>query len=177
MPQAKPRLYRDPVHDTIAFAPDTPEGQLVIRLLDTREVQRSTGPAACPQPPRLSRRRASTLFSLPVVWLASQMLERLGACGDLERVAPIDAILCALARRRSRPHALEGVCGFTMRRASDIVRDPDTEVHQVLSEVDPSFPSASRRCTAPPNSLLSSTNWSRVSSTRIAPITSFVMGE
>ncbi|HEY5839584.1 MAG TPA: hypothetical protein VIT19_11155, partial [Pyrinomonadaceae bacterium] len=34
------RIYRDPVHNIIPLRADTPEGQLMIRLIDAPEFQR-----------------------------------------------------------------------------------------------------------------------------------------
>ena len=146
MSHAKPRLYRDPVHDTIAFAPDTSEGRLVIRLLDTKEVQRLR---------RIRQLALSSLVyhgaehsrfshSLGVVWLASQMLERLSHCVDISEEERLLTLACALLHDLGHApfsHALEGVCGVHHEvRTSAIVRDPESEVHQVLADFDPSFP-------------------------------------
>ncbi|MGB0589867.1 MAG: HD domain-containing protein [Myxococcota bacterium] len=146
MPQAKPRLYRDPVHDTIAFAPDTPEGQLVIRLLDTREVQRLRRVRQLALSHLVYHGAEHSRFShsLGVVWLASQMLDRLGECVEISEEARLATLACALLHDIGHApfsHALEGVCGVRHEeRASEIVRDPDSDIHRVLVDVDPTFP-------------------------------------
>src|SRR6185436_11736029 len=38
--QMSQRIYRDPVHNIIPLRDDTPEGRLMIRLIDTPEFQR-----------------------------------------------------------------------------------------------------------------------------------------
>ena len=98
MSHAKPRLYRDPVHDTIAFAPDHEEGQLVIRLLDTREVQRLRRIRQLALSHLVYHGAEHSRFShsLGVVWLASQMLERLSRCVEISREERLLTLACAL---------------------------------------------------------------------------------
>ncbi|MDP6943710.1 MAG: HD domain-containing protein [Myxococcota bacterium] len=146
MPQAKPRLYRDPVHDTIAFAPDTDEGRLVIALLDTREMQRlrRVRQLALSHLVYHGAEHSRFAHSLGVVWLAAQMLDRLERSVSVTSEARLATVAVALLHDLGHApfsHALEGICGVAHEaRAGQIIRDPDSDVHKVLATIDPSFP-------------------------------------
>jgi hypothetical protein len=75
----KPKLFRDPVHDTIALAQDGPEARLILALLDTPEMQRlrrvrQLGLTSMVYP---GAEHSRFQHSLGVLWTAHEMLQRL----------------------------------------------------------------------------------------------------
>lgn len=147
MPHAKPRLYRDPVHDTIALAPDGPEGRLLIDLLDTPEVQRlrRIRQLALSQVVYHGAEHSRFAHSIGVAWLAHRMLTQIArAVGSLpleDRLVTLAAALLHDVGHGPFSHALEGLHGEHHEvRSVAIVRCPDTRVHQVLAARDPTLP-------------------------------------
>ncbi|MGM0576806.1 MAG: HD domain-containing protein [Myxococcota bacterium] len=146
MPHAKPRLYRDPVHDTIVLEPDSDEGRLLIALLDAREVQRLR---------RIRQLALSFLVyhgaehsrfahSIGVAWLARRMLDRVQRSADIpaeERLVTLAAALLHDVGHGPFSHALEALCGERHEeRSVALVMDPDTDVHRALADVDARLP-------------------------------------
>ncbi len=146
MPQAKPRLYRDPVHDTIAWAPESAMGRLLIDLVDTRELQRLRRVRQLAMSSLVYHGAEHSRFahSLGVAWLATRMLDQIGHCvalTDEQRLLTAATAILHDIGHAPFSHALEQLCGgHHEQRGVDIVLDPDTDVHQVLANVDPTFP-------------------------------------
>jgi HD superfamily phosphohydrolase len=146
MPHAKPRLYRDPVHDTIAFAPDSVEGRMMMALLDAREVQRLR---------RIRQLALSSLVyhgaehsrfshSIGVAWLARRMLDSVARSVDValdERLVTLAAALLHDVGHGPFSHALETLGGGHHEdRTLALILDPQCEIHGVLAAVGPDLP-------------------------------------
>jgi len=134
----KPRLFRDPVHDTIALPRDTELGRLLIALLDTPEMQRlrrirQLGLTSVVYP---GAEHSRFQHSLGVMWLAYQMVERLGRHHDItteeQELTVIGALLHDIGHG-PMSHALEPVTGIRHERWTEsILLSPETAVGRVL---------------------------------------------
>ncbi len=147
MPHAKPRLYRDPVHDTIALAPDSVEGRLLMDLLDTSEMQRlrRIRQLGLSQFVYHGAEHSRFAHSVGCAWLATRMLDQVqrgaGAISEDCRLVTIAAALLHDVGHGPFSHALEGLSGVHHEaRSVAIVLGPDTEVHRALARVDASLP-------------------------------------
>ncbi len=152
----KPKLFRDPVHDTIAIPTATDAGRMVLALMDCREVQRlrrirQLGLSFLVYP---GAEHSRFSHSLGVMWLTWTMLERLDATGKLnvdddERLVTLAASLLHDVGHGPFSHAVESVTGVHHEAVGDaLLRDPDTDVHRVLSTIDPTLPArVARRLT------------------------------
>lgn len=155
-------ILRDPVHGLISFAqrsPDDPH-RLLIRLMDTREVQRlrrirALGLASLAYPGGEHSRFAHALGS---AYVMRRYLERVTALADeLPAHERIDGHWEAAALAAALLHDLgHGPYSHTFEQlfpgakahedwTSQIILDPDTEVHAVLREFDPALPRAVER--------------------------------
>ncbi|MCA9518394.1 MAG: HD domain-containing protein [Myxococcales bacterium] len=141
----KPKLFRDPVHDTIAIDQDD-VGRVILALLDTREVQRlrrirQLGLSFLVYPGAEHSRFA---HSLGVLHVASTVLDRLAArfpVSDEDRLTTLCACLLHDVGHGPFSHALEAFTGVRHEVWSHgIITSPDTEVNAVLRAVDPSLP-------------------------------------
>ncbi|MBI2568505.1 MAG: HD domain-containing protein [Candidatus Schekmanbacteria bacterium] len=149
LPYTKPKLFRDPIHDIIAITPDGDDGRLLLRLVDTREVQ------------RLRRIRQLGLtnvvyhgadhsrfaHSMGVAHLAQRMLRQLARRGvDIsadDRLVTLAAALLHDVGHGPFSHVLERFTGADHEgRSAGLVQDPDSQVHAALSDFDPSLPEA-----------------------------------
>jgi len=118
---AKPKLFRDPVHDTIALPQDTPGDRLLIDLLDTPEVQRlrrirQLGLTSVVYP---GAEHSRFQHSLGVLWTAHEMLERLAkrtTISDATRTLVLTGALLHDVGHGPMSHALEGVTGIKHER-------------------------------------------------------------
>lgn len=151
-------ILRDPVHGLISF--DGPDEGLVRRLIDTREVQRlrrirCLGPASFAFPGAEHSRFAHAVGSAHVMKLYLQRVRRLGndipardrVDLDTGRVALAAALLHDLGHG-PYSHTFEAVLPGPIVHedwTSRLILDPDTEVHEVLHEVDPQLPGAVER--------------------------------
>jgi len=144
--RAKPRLFRDPVHDTIAIPRGTIGGELLLALLDTREVQRlrrirQLGLSFLVYPGAEHSRFA---HSMGVLHLASTMLEavaRKTAVPEDEAMVTLAASLLHDVGHGPFSHALEAVTGVRHEVYSrGIISDPESEVHRALTAVDAGLP-------------------------------------
>jgi HD superfamily phosphohydrolase len=142
----KPRLFRDPVHDTIALPRDTALGRLLIDLLDTREMQRlrrirQLGLTSVVYP---GAEHSRFQHSLGVLWLAHQMVERLSrhhAISDEERELAVIGALLHDVGHGPMSHALEAVTGVRHERWTEaLILAPDTELGRVLRARAPDLP-------------------------------------
>jgi len=121
MLHSKPKLFRDPVHDTIALPQNTPGERLLVTLLDTPEVQRlrrirQLGLTSMVYP---GAEHSRFQHSLGVVWTAHEMLERLGkrtALDDDTRARVLIGALLHDGGHGPMSHALEAVTGIDHER-------------------------------------------------------------
>jgi HD superfamily phosphohydrolase len=141
----KPRLFRDPVHDTIALPRDTPIGRLLVQLLDTPEMQRlrrirQLGLTAVVYP---GAEHSRFQHSLGVLWLAFQMLERLGrhhALSDDERELALLGALLHDVGHGPMSHALEAVTGIRHERWTEaMLLSTETHLGRILADRDPTL--------------------------------------
>lgn len=151
-------ILRDPVHGLISFT-GAREG-LLIRLMDTREVQRlrrirALGLASYAFPGGEHSRFAHAVGSAYVmrrylerVWDLSHELpvaDRIDA--DTELIALAAALLHDLGHG-PYSHTFETVLPGAQRHelwTSQLILDPDTQVHRVLRELDPQAPAEVER--------------------------------
>jgi HD superfamily phosphohydrolase len=148
-------ILRDPVHGLVAF--ERPAERLVLRLLDTREVQRlrrvrALGVTSLAFPGAEHSRFAHSVGATHVM---SAFLTRIrGLDGDFsahdrptledEQMGLSAALLHDLGHG-PLSHLFEDV--FVGAPAHEewttaLLRDPDSQVHQVLHDVDPAMPAA-----------------------------------
>ncbi|EDM78839.1 hypothetical protein PPSIR1_32612 [Plesiocystis pacifica SIR-1] len=159
-----PVILRDPVHGLISFAPTTPGPgdpyRLLVRLMDTREVQRlrrirALGLASLAFPGGEHSRFAHAVGS---AYVMSRYLERVRSLADeLPAHDRIDSDWEAIALAAALVHDLgHGPFSHTFEHVlpdarmhedwtSQMLLDPDTEVHRVLHEFDPQAPAAVER--------------------------------
>lgn len=146
MAHAKPRLFRDPIHDIIALEPGTPEGRLSLALIDCKEMQRL----------RRIRQLALSHFvyhgaehsrfahSMGVAHLTRRMLNQIAVSvpvSDEDRMVAVAAALLHDVGHGPFSHAIESVTGVRHeRRTEGIILSPDSEVHRALAAVDPALP-------------------------------------
>jgi len=142
----KPKLFRDPVHDTIALPQETATDHLLVRLLDTPEVQRlrrirQLGLTSMVYP---GAEHSRFQHSLGVLWTAHEMLERLTRRGVIDEAARTLTLVGALLHdvgHGPMSHALETVTGIHHEHWTQaIVASPDTGVGRELAAFDPALP-------------------------------------
>lgn len=110
----KPKLFRDPVHDTIALAQDGPGASLILALLDTPEMQRlrrvrQLGLTSMVYP---GAEHSRFQHSLGVLWTAHEMLARLEKRGTIApelRTLVLAGALLHDVGHGPMSHALEAV--------------------------------------------------------------------
>ena len=140
----RPKLFRDPVHDIISFRPESPEGRVLLGLIESPEIQRL----------RRIRQLGLTNFvyhgaehsrfvhSMGVSVLAGRMYDQVRPNGDVgERLAVVAAALCHDLGHGPFSHVAERIGSFhheDVTRA--IITRHDTQVHQVLSSYDRALP-------------------------------------
>jgi hypothetical protein len=146
-------ILRDPVHGLISF--EDPQDQLVVRLMDTPEVQRlrrirALGPASLAFPGAEHSRFAHAVGSAHVM---KRYLGRVGTlAAELPRADRVDggAMMTALAAALLHDvghgplsHSFEVMFPEWGRHeawTSRILLDPSTGVHRVLAEADATLP-------------------------------------
>ncbi|MCA9704308.1 MAG: HD domain-containing protein [Myxococcales bacterium] len=146
-------ILRDPVHGLISFSGEVE--RVVGRLMDTREVQRlrrirALGHASLAFPGAEHSRFAHAVGSAHVMKRYLDRVRRLGADipasdridDDMAQVALAAALLHDVGHG-PLSHTFESVLPDARAHeewTSSILLDPDTEVHQVLREIDPTVP-------------------------------------
>lgn len=151
-------ILRDPVHGLISF--EGPDEEVVPRLIDTREVQRlrrirCLGPASFAFPGAEHSRFAHAVGSAHVMKRYLGRVRRLGDDIPARDRVDVDAGRIALAAALLHDlghgpysHTFEAVMPGPIVHeewTSRLILDPDTEVHQVLREIDPQMPRAVER--------------------------------
>jgi len=140
------RIYRDPVHNIIRLRSDTPEGRLMVRLIDAPEFQRlrrikQLGLALYTYQ---GAEHSRFTHSLGVLHLMTRVVNRLGEnyrIADEDRAAACAAALLHDVGHGSFSHVMEKVLGFhhetwTVR----VVLSEETEVGQVLRSFSEELP-------------------------------------
>ncbi|MFW6058524.1 MAG: HD domain-containing protein, partial [Persicimonas sp.] len=140
----KPKLFRDPVHNIIAFDLNDEVERLLFRLIQTRTVQRLRRVRQLGFANLVYHGAEHSRFvhSLGVVHIARRMLETLGEeVSAEERLEVLCAALLHDVGHGPFSHAIEKVTAIDHEEYSaQLVRDPDSEIHQVLSQVDRGLP-------------------------------------
>lgn len=146
MIRSKPKLFRDPVHDTIALPQETDADRLLVALLDTPEVQRlrrirQLGFTSMVYP---GAEHSRFQHSLGVMWTAHEMLERIcrmTPIGEDARALTLIGALLHDVGHGPMSHALETVTGIHHEHWTQaIIASPDTGVGKVLRAYDPTLP-------------------------------------
>lgn len=153
-----PVILRDPVHGLISFEGEV--GNVVARLMDTREVQRlrrirALGHASLAFPGAEHSRFAHAVGSAHVMKRYLDRVRRLASDipasdridDDMARVALAAALLHDIGHGPFS-HTFEAVLPDARAHeewTSSILLDPETEVHQVLREIDPRVPALVER--------------------------------
>lgn len=141
----KPKLFRDPVHNIIAFDIDDGCERMLVELLATPQVQRlrrirQLGLANLVYPGAEHSRFA---HSLGVTHLARRVLDQVcgGAPKPEIKYATLAAALLHDIGHGPFSHAIEAVTGVHHERVgAALLMDPETPVHQILAEVDAELP-------------------------------------
>lgn len=147
----RPKLFRDPVHDIISFNLDTPSEGTVFALLNTTEVQRL----------RRIRQLGMTFLvyhgaehsrfchSMGVTHLALRYYDRLFPgqhANELDRTTVAAAALLHDIGHGPFSHVMERVTGVHHEATTlEILEDPRSESHQILTSVDKSLPERTAR--------------------------------
>lgn len=138
------RVYRDPVHDIISFKEEGLLGRIVASLIDTREMQRLRFVRQLGMAYLVFHGAEHSRFqhSLGVAHLARRIADRLHpALSPDQRIEAVAAALLHDIGHAPFSHVMERVFGIHHERYSlAILRDPASEVHQVLRSVDPTLP-------------------------------------
>ncbi len=140
------RIYRDPVHNIIRLRTDTPEGELMVRLIDAPEFQRlrrikQLGLALYTYQ---GAEHSRFTHSLGVLHLMTRVLDRLR---EDHQLAPEDctAACCAALLHDTGhgpfSHVMEKVWGFHHETwTTRIVTSEETHVGRLLAAYDASLP-------------------------------------
>jgi HD superfamily phosphohydrolase len=147
MSKTWPRVFRDPVHDLIAFE-DNPSDRLLLDLINTKEVQRlrrikQLGFTELVFPAANHSRFA---HSLGVLQIARRMLEHFQrlegrALDEEQRMLVLAASLLHDTGHGPFSHAFEKVTRQKHERFTlEIIQNESTEVNRMLRQVDPQLP-------------------------------------
>ncbi|HMV87542.1 MAG TPA: HD domain-containing protein [Blastocatellia bacterium] len=140
------RLYRDPVHNIIALSLSQPDDALLVRLIDSPEFQRL----------RYIKQLGLALYtfqgaehsrfthSLGVMHIMTRVLDHLGKRYSISNESRVVARAAALLHDLGHgpfSHVIEKVLRHNHERwTTQIIADPATTVHQLLSAFDPALP-------------------------------------
>jgi HD superfamily phosphohydrolase len=140
------KIIRDPVHDVIAFRLEDPTDALLFKLINTQEFQRlrrirQLGMASLAYPGADHSRYSHSLGVMQTARLILKQLDR------ETKIDPAQSTLCLTAAllhdigHGPFSHVFERVSGAGHEALSQsIIHDPTSDVHQALSQHDPSFP-------------------------------------
>jgi HD superfamily phosphohydrolase len=141
----KPKLYRDPVHDIIAFHRDNFTDRVLCQLIETPEMQRLR---------RIRQLGFSNLVyhgaehsrfvhCMGVANLARRIYDRLWPVSDpLDRLSVIAAGLCHDLGHGPFSHVMERISNIHHEDVTiAIITNPESAVFEVLSAVDSALPS------------------------------------
>jgi HD superfamily phosphohydrolase len=140
----RPKLFRDPVHDIIALDIEDPVERVLFELVNTRPVQRLRRVRQLGFANLVYHGAEHTRFthSLGVLHTARRMFDAIADdFTDDDRMEVLAAALLHDIGHGPFSHAIETVTGIDHEQYSaQIVKDPETEVHQILSGVDKTLP-------------------------------------
>ena len=146
MSKTWPQVIRDPVHNIIAFE-DTDCDRLLFNLINSKEFQRlrrikQLGLSDMVFPGANHSRFA---HSIGVMQNARNFLDRIqrayGKLADRHRMLVAAAALLHDLGHGPFSHAFENVTGDSHEyRTLEIIRDPSTEIHQILTNADKDLP-------------------------------------
>jgi hypothetical protein len=140
----RPKLFRDPVHNIIAFDLDDPVEELLFELVGTRSFQRLRRVRQLGFANLVYHGAEHSRFahSLGVVHVARRMLEALESdIDDDERIEVLAAALLHDIGHGPFSHAIEKVTDIHHESyTAQLVEDPASEVNEVLSRVDRTLP-------------------------------------
>jgi len=140
----RPKLFRDPVHNIIALDLSDDVEQVLFELVNTRAFQRLRRIRQLGFANLVYHGAEHTRFthSLGVLHVARRMFEALRA--DVDEGDRMEAMCAALLHdvgHQPFSHAIEKVTGIDHEQyTAQLIRDPDSEIHQVLSEADGKLP-------------------------------------
>src|SRR3954466_9726955 len=140
------KIIRDPVHDVVAFETSSPLDALLFRLLNAAEFQRlrrvmQLGMAHLAYPGATHSRYSHSLGVRETARKILCHLEREVSISDEDRTVCLAAALLHDLGHGPFSHVFERVTGihhedFTYR----VIGEPESEVHRVLADTDPSLP-------------------------------------
>ncbi len=140
----RPKLFRDPVHDIIAFDIEDPVERVLFELVNTRAFQRLRRVRQLGFANLVYHGAEHTRFthSLGVVHVARRMFSAIEAdFTDEDRMEVLAAALLHDIGHGPFSHAIEKVTDIDHEAYSaQLIEDPDTDVHEVLSRVDRTLP-------------------------------------
>jgi HD superfamily phosphohydrolase len=140
----KPKLFRDPVHNIIAFDLNDEVERIMFRLIQTRTFQRLRRIRQLGFANLVYHGAEHSRFvhSLGVAHVARRMLGALDCgFGDEERLEVMCAALLHDVGHGPFSHAIEKVTRIHHEEYSaQLVSDPESEVAALLSQIDPSLP-------------------------------------
>lgn len=149
----KPKLFRDPIHDIISFELGDPVEEILFELVQTRAVQRLRRIRQLGFTHLVYHGAEHSRFShsLGVFHVAKRMVETLSRQIDDDlRLEVLAAALLHDIGHGPFSHAAEKLTGISHEEySSQIVQDPESEVHEVLSNVDPDLPARVARYFGP----------------------------
>ena len=140
------KIIRDPVHDIIAFRLERPVDALLFKLVGSQEFQRlhrvrQLGMAYLAYPGAHHSRYS---HCLGVMETARQILDRLRLARKIDEFNLTACLAAALLHDLGHgplSHVFEEISGVNHeRQTSAIILSPQTEVHRILVEYDPSLP-------------------------------------
>jgi hypothetical protein len=143
---AKPKLFRDPVHDLISLEVDEPCEALALELIKTEELQRLRRIRQLGLANLVYHGAEHSRFShsLGVFHVAKRMLAQLGRHHDideLERCATLSAALVHDIGHGPFSHAIEKTTRMRHEHVTrELILDPATGVNRVLSRADARLP-------------------------------------
>lgn len=140
----RPKLFRDPVHDIIAYDQDDPVEATLLALVDAPEVQRLRRVRQLGMTFLVFHGAEHSRFthSMGVCHLARRMHDQLWPHGDPgQRLAVAAAALLHDVGHGPLSHVIERVTGIHHERTTAVVLlDPDRDVHRILAAADPHLP-------------------------------------
>jgi HD superfamily phosphohydrolase len=145
------KIIRDPVHDVIAFRLERPLDALLFKLINATEFQRlrrirQLGLASLAYPGADHSRYS---HSLGVMETARRMLDQLRQSFPIDDGDACACIAGALLHDLGHgpfSHVFERVVDIEHEQITlQIIQDPQSQVHRILSEHDPSLPEAIAR--------------------------------
>ena len=140
----RPKLFRDPVHNIIALDLSDPVERVLFELVNTRAVQRLRRVRQLGFANLVYHGAEHTRFthSLGVLHVARRMFSALEAdFDDDDRLEVLCAAVLHDIGHGPFSHAIEKVTDVDHEEyTAQLIEDPDSEIHDVLSEVDGSLP-------------------------------------